>query len=71
MRYFDVIILSDVISSIGPKISDCDTYNEHIYPISNRYLAHMTNINVKVIPIQNILIHLRRSHYGYSSLPQH
>ena len=25
MRYFDVILLSDVISSIGPKISDCDT----------------------------------------------
>jgi len=26
MCYFDVILLSDVISSIGPKISDADTY---------------------------------------------
>jgi hypothetical protein len=26
MCYFDVILLSDVISSIGPKISDTDTY---------------------------------------------
>jgi len=26
MFYFDVILLSDVISSIGPKISDADTY---------------------------------------------
>jgi len=26
MRYFDVILLSDVISSIGPKISDADTF---------------------------------------------
>jgi len=25
MCYFDVILLSDVISSIGPKISDADT----------------------------------------------
>jgi len=25
MFYFDVILLSDVISSIGPKISDADT----------------------------------------------
>jgi len=25
MRYFDVIFLSDVNSSIGPKISDADT----------------------------------------------
>ena len=27
MCYFDVILLSDVISSIGPKISDADTYS--------------------------------------------
>jgi len=26
MCYFDVILLSDVISSIRPKISDADTY---------------------------------------------
>jgi len=26
MCYFDVILLIDVISSIGPKISDADTY---------------------------------------------
>jgi len=26
MCYFDVNLLSDVISSIGPKISDADTY---------------------------------------------
>jgi len=26
MCYFDVILLSDVISSIGPKLSDADTY---------------------------------------------
>jgi len=26
MCYFDVILLSDVILSIGPKISDADTY---------------------------------------------
>jgi len=26
MCYFDVILLSDVISSIGPKISNADTY---------------------------------------------
>jgi len=26
MRYFDVIFLSDIISSIGPKFSDCDIY---------------------------------------------
>ena len=26
MRYFDVIFMSDVISFIGPKITDCDTY---------------------------------------------
>ena len=26
MCYFDVILLSDVISSIGPKISDADTF---------------------------------------------
>ena len=26
MCYFDVILLSDVVSSIGPKISDADTY---------------------------------------------
>ena len=26
MCYIDVILLSDVISSIGPKISDADTY---------------------------------------------
>ena len=27
MCYFDVILLSDVISSIGPKLSDADTYH--------------------------------------------
>ena len=26
MRFFDVILLSDVILSIGPKISDADPY---------------------------------------------
>jgi len=26
MHYFDVIFLRHVISSIGPNISDCDTY---------------------------------------------
>jgi len=26
MCYFDVILLSDVISSIGPKLSDADTF---------------------------------------------
>jgi len=26
MCYFHVLLLSDVISSIGPKISDADTY---------------------------------------------
>ena len=26
MCYFDVILLTDVISSIGPKILDADTY---------------------------------------------
>jgi len=26
MCYFDVVLLSDVISSIGPKVSDADTY---------------------------------------------
>jgi len=26
MCYFDVILLSDVISSIGPKFKDADTY---------------------------------------------
>ena len=31
MCYFDVILLSDVISSIGPKISDADTYVHPIY----------------------------------------
>jgi len=29
--YFDVNLLSDVISSIGPKISDCDTYVSTVY----------------------------------------
>ena len=28
MCCFDVILLSDVISSIGPKISDADTFNQ-------------------------------------------
>ena len=28
MCYFDVILLNDVISSIGPKFSDTDTYNK-------------------------------------------
>jgi len=35
MYYFDVILLSDVISSIGTKISDADTYinlsNNNVY----------------------------------------
>jgi len=26
MCFFDVILLSDIISPIGPKISDADTY---------------------------------------------
>ena len=30
MCYFNVILLSNVISSIGPKISDADTYF-HVY----------------------------------------
>jgi len=30
MCYFDVILLSDVISSIGPKISDADTYSNDV-----------------------------------------
>jgi len=30
IRYFDVILLSDVISSIGPKITDADTHSTYI-----------------------------------------
>jgi len=35
MCYFDVIELSDVISSIGPKISDADTYNTETKTFKN------------------------------------
>ena len=36
--YFDVILLSDVISSIGQKISDCDTI---MFIHINRLLFHL------------------------------
>jgi len=42
MRYFYVIFLSDVILSIGPKISDCNTYHQHLHVTcfrSDRYPA--------------------------------
>jgi len=29
MRYFEVTLINDVISSIGPKFADCDTYNTY------------------------------------------
>ena len=31
MCYFDVILLSDVISSIGPKISDADIFIQLLF----------------------------------------
>ena len=37
MCYFDFILLSDVISSIGPKISDADTFvssQGHIFDLT-------------------------------------
>ena len=36
MFYFDVILLSDVISSIGPKISDADTHKPAVTITLNR-----------------------------------
>jgi len=36
MCCFDIHFLSDVISSIGPKISDFDTYSRHFVYLSVR-----------------------------------
>ena len=47
MCYFDVILLSDVISSIGPKISDADTLIV-ISGCLSRFAKH-------VISVQNII----------------
>ena len=40
MRYFDVILRSGVISSIGPKISDCDT-NDHAFCVSFKRIRNV------------------------------
>jgi len=44
MCYFDVILLSDVMSSIGPKISDADTYINIIL-----YWVSLSNWNILVV----------------------
>jgi len=47
ISYFDVILLSDVISSIGPKLSDCDTYVSTVYR-GMKFVHYSYIIGVKI-----------------------
>jgi len=66
MCYFDVILLRDVISSIGPTISEADTYLINFCIAMNRiwlfnifyknkqiYNWQNTNVSLKVIHINS------------------
>ena len=59
MCYFDVILLSDVISSIGPKISDADTYVNSC--VINT--IHILRDNTFLLHHNYVLSHAERSHF--------
>jgi len=65
MCYFDVILLSDVISSIGPKISDAGTYvHEYRLPTFTALAAEFADVDVLQAQIrQHVFIpHLLTRH---------
>ena len=62
MCYLDVILLSDVISSIGPTISDADTNSSLIYV---SLLKHKTNTrlyDIKVKYLTKVMLFRHQSH---------
>jgi len=63
MRYFDVILLSEVISLIGPKISDCGTYH-------TSWGCHFSPDVLNIIKINVVLKYLTCTWHTILSLMQ-